>query len=71
MQERDDVSARLRLGDPTALEEVIDRYGAYAAKIIAAYQNRVLPPEDRKALGSPAEGVTDGNADSTIPVVQS
>ena len=46
MREKDDLSARLRLGDPTALEEAMDRYGAYAAKIIAAYLNRTLPPED-------------------------
>lgn len=43
---KDDVSARLRLGDHKALEEVMDRYAAYAAKIIAAYLGRALPPED-------------------------
>ena len=43
---KDDLSARLRLGDPAALEEAMDRYAAYAAKIIAAYLNRTLPAED-------------------------
>lgn len=43
---RDDLSARLRLGDPNALEEAMDRYAPYAAKIIAAYLNQILPPED-------------------------
>ncbi|MBP3509535.1 hypothetical protein [Oscillibacter sp.] len=33
----DDLSARLRLGDPAALEDAMDRYASYAAKIIAAY----------------------------------
>lgn len=43
---KDDLSARLKLGDPAALEEAMDRYAAYAAKIIAAYLNHTLPPED-------------------------
>ena len=43
---KDDLSARLRLGDPRALEEVMNRYASYAAKIIAAYLNRTLPAED-------------------------
>lgn len=43
---KDDLSARLRLGDPAALEEAMERYAAYAAKIIAAYLNRTLPAED-------------------------
>lgn len=47
---KDDVSTRLRLGDHSALEEVIDRYGAYAAKIIAVYVNRVLPAEDMEEI---------------------
>ncbi len=42
----DDLAARLRLGDTAALEEAMDRYAAYAAKIIAAYIGRTLPPED-------------------------
>lgn len=40
------LSARLRLGDPAALEEIIDLYAAYAAKIISVYLNRTLPAED-------------------------
>ena len=47
---KDDLSARLRLGDPDALAEAIDRYAAYAAKIIAAYLNRTLPPEDMEEV---------------------
>ena len=47
---KDDLSTRLRLGDHSALEEVIDRYGAYAAKIIAVYVNRVLPAEDMEEI---------------------
>ena len=43
---KDDLSARLRLGDHKALEEIMDRYASYAAKIIAAYLNRTLPAED-------------------------
>ena len=43
---KDDLAARLRLGDHKALEEVMDRYAAYAAKIIAAFLGRALPPED-------------------------
>lgn len=43
---KDHLSARLRLGDPGALEEAMDRYAAYAARIIAAFLNRTLPPED-------------------------
>ena len=46
----DELSARLRLGDPAALEEAMDRYAPYAAKIIAAYLNRVLPPEDMEEV---------------------
>ena len=42
----DQLSARLRLGDPAALEEVMDLYTAYAAKIISVYLNRTLPAED-------------------------
>ena len=42
----DTLSARLKQGDPAALEEAMDRYTAYAAKIIAAYLNRTLPAED-------------------------
>lgn len=42
----DDLSKRLRLGDPAALDEVMDRYAAYAAKIIAVFLNQTLPPED-------------------------
>lgn len=47
---KDDLSARLRLGDPAALEEAMDRYAAYAAKIIAAFLNRTLPPEDMEEV---------------------
>ena len=47
---KDDLTARLRLGDSTALEEAMDRYAAYAAKIIAAYLNRTLPPEDMEEV---------------------
>lgn len=43
---KDDLSARLRLGDPRALEEAMDRYASYAAKIIAVFLNRSLPAED-------------------------
>lgn len=43
---KDDLAARLRLGDHKALEEVMDRYAAYTAKIIAAFLGRTLPPED-------------------------
>ena len=46
----DDLSARLRLGDPAALEEAMDRYAVYAAKIISAYLNRALPPEDMEEV---------------------
>ena len=42
----DQLSARLRLGDPAALEEVMELYTAYAAKIISVYLNRTLPAED-------------------------
>lgn len=42
----DQLTARLRLGDPGTLEEVMDRYAAYAARIIAAFLNRTLPAED-------------------------
>ena len=47
---KDDLAARLRLGDLAALEEAMDRYAAYAAKIIAAYLNRALPPEDMEEV---------------------
>lgn len=47
---KDDVSARLRLGDHDALEEVMERYASYAAKIIAAYLNRTLPAEDMEEV---------------------
>jgi RNA polymerase sigma factor (sigma-70 family) len=40
------LTARLRLGDPAALERAIDCYGAYAAKIIAAFLNRRMTQED-------------------------
>ncbi|WP_455581471.1 RNA polymerase sigma factor [Dysosmobacter sp.] len=43
---KDDLSARLRLGDTAALEEAMDRYASYAAKIIAACLNQTLPAED-------------------------
>ena len=45
-----DLSARLRLGDPSALEEAMERYAPYAAKIISAYLNRTLPPEDMEEV---------------------
>ena len=47
---KDNLSARLRLGDPDALAEVMDRYAAYAAKIIAVYLNRTLPAEDMEEV---------------------
>lgn len=47
---KDELSARLRLGDPKALEEAMDRYASYAAKIIAAYLGRTLPPEDMEEV---------------------
>ena len=43
---RDELSARLKRGEHSALEEIIDKYSPYAAKIIAVYLNRNLPPED-------------------------
>jgi RNA polymerase sigma-70 factor (ECF subfamily) len=43
---QDSLSARFRIGDSAALEEVIDRYSAYAAKIISVFLNQTLPPED-------------------------
>lgn len=46
----DDLTARLRQGDSAALEEAIDRYSVYAAKIIAAYGNRALLPEDLEEI---------------------
>lgn len=46
----DGLSVRLRLGDSAALEEAMDRYAAYAAKIIAAYLNRALPAEDMEEV---------------------
>ena len=42
----DALTARLRLGDTAALEEVMDRYAPYAAKIIAVFCGGSLPPED-------------------------
>lgn len=45
-----ELSARLRLGDPSALEEAMERYAPYAAKIISAYLNRTLPPEDMEEV---------------------
>jgi len=46
----DHLSARLKQGDPAALEEAMDRYTAYAAKIIAVYLNRALPAEDMEEV---------------------
>lgn len=43
---QDKLTARLRLGDPAALEEIIDCYGAYAAKILAAFLGRTMTRED-------------------------
>ena len=40
---KDALSARLRLGDPAALEAVMDKYTSYAAKIISVYLGRTLP----------------------------
>ena len=40
------LTARLRLGDTAALEESIDRYGRYVAKIVAVFLNRSMTPED-------------------------
>ena len=45
-----DWAERLRRDDPGALEEVMDAYGAYAAKIIAAFLGRTLPPEDMEEV---------------------
>ena len=45
-----DWAERLRRDDPAALEEVMDAYGAYAAKIIAAFLGRALPPEDMEEV---------------------
>lgn len=42
----DPLTQRLRRGDPAALEEAMDRYSAYAAKIIAAFLRDTLPRED-------------------------
>lgn len=47
---KDPLSARLRLGDVAALEEVMERYTAYAAKIISVYLGRALPPEDMEEV---------------------
>ena len=41
-----DWAERLRRDDVGALEEVMDAYGAYAAKIIAVFLDRTLPLED-------------------------
>lgn len=46
----DELSKRLRLGDPAALEEAMDRYAPYAAKIIAVFLNKTLPPEDMEEV---------------------
>lgn len=48
---KNDLSAQLWLGDPAALEEIIDRFAPYAAKIIAAYLGYTLPPEDMDESG--------------------
>ena len=40
------LTTRLRQGDPAALEEAMDRYAAYAAKIIAAFLRDTMPRED-------------------------
>ena len=50
MREQEDLAVRLRLGDPAALEEAMELYMPYAAKIIAAYLNRTLPPEDMEEV---------------------
>lgn len=47
---KDDLAARLRLGDPQALEEAMDRYAPYAAKIIAAYLGSTISHEDIEEL---------------------
>ena len=47
---KDALSARLRLGDSTALEEVMDKYTAYAAKIISVYLGRTLSQEDMEEV---------------------
>ena len=41
-----DWAERLRRSDVSALEEVMDAYSAYAAKIIAACLGPALPKED-------------------------
>lgn len=46
----DVLAKRLRLGDIRALEEIMDRYSAYAAKIIAVFLNRTLPLEDMEEV---------------------
>ncbi len=46
----DVLAKRLRLGDIQALEEIMDRYSAYAAKIIAVFLNRTLPLEDMEEV---------------------
>ena len=46
----DALAKRLRLGDVRALEEIMDRYSAYAAKIIAVFLNRTLPLEDMEEV---------------------
>ena len=46
----DALAKRLRLGDIQALEEIMDRYSAYAAKIIAVFLNRTLPLEDMEEV---------------------
>ena len=45
-----DWAERLRRDDTGALEEVMDAYGAYAARIIAAFLGRTLPPEDMEEV---------------------
>jgi RNA polymerase sigma-70 factor (ECF subfamily) len=46
----DTLAARLRLGDSTALEEAMTRYGAYAAKIISVFLGQTLPKEDMEEV---------------------
>lgn len=41
-----DWADRLRRDDASALEEVMDAYSGYAAKIIAVFLNRALPAEE-------------------------
>ncbi len=43
---QDKLIARLRLGDLAALEEIMDRYGPYSAKILEAFLGRSMTRED-------------------------